>query len=340
MTAVDPVTNVLATTSSAAFSASSTSLRPTLWCNGGFDGPALDLLQESTAHYNLVLDGKPESLAEADIAFGQPDEMIVLSSPRLQWVHLTSAGYTRYDRDDLRHALQKRGATLTNSSHVFDEPCAQHAFAFMLSLARQLPQALHLQQTDRAWKSGTLRGDSFLLNGQTIVFLGYGAIGRRLAELLQPLNMRVIAVRRSASSPGEDNGVEIIGEDKVAEALGQADHVMNILPESPSTRGFVSAERLAQCKPGAFFYNIGRGATVDQAALISFLQSGQIGAAYLDVTTPEPLTPTDPLWSAPNCFITPHSAGGHRGESERLVRHFLKNLAAWESSRALMDRVF
>jgi phosphoglycerate dehydrogenase-like enzyme len=301
--------------------------RRTLWCNAGFQGAALELLKQGTADYDLVLDGTRETLAEADIAFGQPDDTLVISSPRLKWVHVSSAGYTRYDRDDIREALQKRGAALTNSSHVFDEPCAQHAFAFMLSIARQLPQAMHLQETDRAWKSGPIRSDSFLLNGQTVVFLGYGAIGKRLAELLRPLEMRVIAMRRSTPSQPDANGVEVIQEDRLAEALAEADHVMNILPESPSTKVFVNAERL------------GRGATVDQTALISALESGQIGAAYLDVTTPEPLPPTNPLWNAPTCFITPHSAGGHHGESERLVRHFLKNLAAWEKSEALQDRV-
>jgi phosphoglycerate dehydrogenase-like enzyme len=312
--------------------------RQTIWCNAGFDGPALRLLQEGTAHHDLVIGGDRERLMAADIAFGQPDESALIASPRLRWAHIASAGYTRYDRDDIREALRARGAALTNSSHVFDEPCAQHAFAFLLALARQLPQSLALQEGDREWRSGAIRADSFLLNGQTIVFLGYGAIGKRLAELLRPLAMRVIAVRRHVTE-NDENGVEVIGEDRLADALGRADHVMNLLPESPSTRGFVTAERLAQCRPGAYFYNIGRGATVDQAALIAALESGRIGAAYLDVTTPEPLPPTDPLWSAPRCFITPHSAGGHKGESERLVRHFLRNLAAWERGEPLADRI-
>jgi hypothetical protein len=239
-------------TSATATTPPATSTRLTLWCNGGFDGPALELLREGTARYNLVLDGGRNSLAGADIAFGQPDEAVVISSQRLRWVHITSAGYTRYDRDDVRAALRERGAALTNSSHVFDEPCAQHALAFLLSLARRLPQALMTQQSDRAWNSGPLRDDSFLLNGQTVVLLGYGAIGRRLAELLRPLEMRVIALRRSIPSQPEENGVEVIGEDRLTEALGQADHVMNILPESPSTGGFVGADRLGQCKPVRF----------------------------------------------------------------------------------------
>ncbi|MES2462605.1 MAG: D-2-hydroxyacid dehydrogenase [Armatimonadota bacterium] len=332
------VTLPAAASSGSASSADSDSPRLTLWCNAGFHGTALSLLQEGTARYDLVLDGTKESLAQADIAFGQPDENVVIGSDRLRWAQISSAGYTRYDRDDVRAALQARGAMLTNSSHVFDEPCAQHAFAFMLALARQIPQALVHQQTDRAWKGGPLRAQSFLLNGQTVVFLGYGAIAKRLAALLAPLDMRVIALRRS-SPQSDDSGVTQIGEDGLADALAQADHVMNLLPESPSTLGYVTAERLAQCRPGAFFYNIGRGATVDQTALRTALESGQIGAAYLDVTTPEPLPPSDPVWSAPNCFITPHSAGGHIGESERLVRHFLNNLAAWEKSEPLLDRV-
>jgi phosphoglycerate dehydrogenase-like enzyme len=90
---------------------------------------------------------------------------------------------------------------------------------------------------------------------------------------------------------------------------------------------------------GARVYNIGRGTTVDQDALLAALSSGRVASAYLDVTDPEPLPPDHPLWTAPNCFITPHSAGGHAGEDERLVRHFLRNLAAFEQGEPLADRV-
>jgi phosphoglycerate dehydrogenase-like enzyme len=122
-------------------------------------------------------------------------------------------------------------------------------------------------------------------------------------------------------------------------ALGAADHVLNILPAALATDGFFGAARLQAMKPGAIFYNIGRGTTVDQPALIAALTSGHLGAAYLDVTTPEPLPPDHPLWMAPNCFITPHSAGGHDDESVRLVRHFLENLGRFTSGQPLIDRV-
>jgi phosphoglycerate dehydrogenase-like enzyme len=314
-----------------------------VWCNADLPEPARERLREGVAAAGCQLhlvSASAEGLNEADVAFGQPDPNAVLTSARLRWVHLTSAGYTRYDRDDLRDALQARGATLTNSSHVYDEPCAQHALAMMLAFARQLPQCLEEQRGDRAWRTAPRRKASFLLNGQTTLFLGYGAIGRRLAQLLAPFRMRLIAVRRSPTGAEAEQGVEAVTEAELDRMLPQADHVVNLLPESPSTQGYMTPARFDRMKPGALFYNIGRGATVDQKALLAALESGQVGAAYLDVTSPEPLPADHPLWSEPNCFITPHSAGGHAGETLRLVEHFLSNLNAFREGRPLHDRVF
>jgi phosphoglycerate dehydrogenase-like enzyme len=92
-------------------------------------------------------------------------------------------------------------------------------------------------------------------------------------------------------------------------------------------------------KPGAVFYNIGRGTTVDQVALIAALKAGPLSAAYLDVTDPEPLPPNHPLWTAPNCWITPHTAGGHDDEFGRLAGHFLQNLGRFGRGETLADRV-
>jgi phosphoglycerate dehydrogenase-like enzyme len=92
-------------------------------------------------------------------------------------------------------------------------------------------------------------------------------------------------------------------------------------------------------KPGARFYNIGRGTTVDQGALVHALESGLLGGAYLDVTDPEPLPEDHPLWSVPNCFITPHSAGGRGTERLELVRHFVANLARYAAGEPLLDRI-
>ncbi|HNW42718.1 MAG TPA: NAD(P)-dependent oxidoreductase, partial [Opitutaceae bacterium] len=109
--------------------------------------------------------------------------------------------------------------------------------------------------------------------------------------------------------------------------------------DNEATRDFVNARRLACCKAGARFYNVGRGATVDARALAEALRSGKLGAAYLDVFEPEPLPPEHELWELPNCYITPHTAGGRVDQDAALVRLFIKNLAAFESGEAMEDRI-
>lgn len=275
-------------------------------------------------------------LADADVAFGSPDPEAAMHSEKLRWIQVNSAGYAPYDRDDLRRLLHVRGGVLTNSSAVYDEPCAQHLLAMITSLARGLPVALDAQRQDRTWRMESIRRSSRLLNEQTVLILGFGAIARRLAELLAPLRMRLIGVRRRING---DEPISMITEAEVDSHFPHADHVVNILPANHSTNNFLHAERLSRLKPGAILYNIGRGTTVDQDALLKDLQAGHVAAAYLDVTDPEPLPPEHPLWSAPNCFITPHTAGGHTDEKERQVRHFLENLRRFDGGENLINQV-
>ena len=313
-----------------------------IWTNTRFPEPALSLLRQGTLSHRLILadelnsDEVTQVLREADIAFGQPDVDVLMSSTRLKWLHVSSAGYTSFDRDDFKNFLTGRGAPMSNSSSVFDEPCAQHLLAMMLADARQLLPAYKDQLGDHSWKSGERRVASVLMNEQHVLILSFGAIARRLVQLLAPFDMKISAFRRHRSG---DEGIKIIGEDGLEGALGEADHVINILPESESTRGWMNEARFGQMKLGSRFYNIGRGATVDQDALLRALEEGKLSLAYLDVTQPEPLPPTHPLWSAPRCFITPHTAGGHLGEEQRLVNHFLRNLRAFERGEALLNRV-
>ena len=206
----------------------------------------------------------------------------------------------------------------------------------MLALGRRLLPSYRDQISDRSWHYEARRYESRLLTGQTVLLLGFGAIGRRLAELLAPFGMTLLAVRRQIRS---ERGVRIIPEESVSSALAQADHVVNILPDNASTRNYVKARRLACCKPGARFYNVGRGTTVDEGALLEALRSGRIGEAYLDVFETEPLPASHPLWESPNCFITPHTAGGRHDQDMAIVGHFLHNLAAFEKSGAMVDRV-
>lgn len=322
-------------------------MKLTVWCNGKFSEEATQRLLEGTKHHRLVFSkaasasvltaGEPDpELAAADVAFGQPDAAQCLAVKRLRWIEVTSAGYTRYDTPEFLEGLRDRGSAFTNMSSVFAEPCAQHALAMMLALSRQLPASFRDQLTDHRWEYSQRRYDSRLLAGQTVLLLSYGAIARRLVEMLAPFRMRIFALRRRARS---ESGVHVIAEERLSAVLPEVDHLVNILPENAATRNYVNSRRLALLKPGAHFYNIGRGTTVDQRALQEALESGRLGAAYLDVTDPEPLPPEHPLWTTPNCYITPHTAGGRRDQDEAIIEHFLKNLAAFECGDPMTDRV-
>jgi len=283
--------------------------------------------------------GPDPRVDEADVVFGQPDPAQVASSGRVAWVHLISAGYTAFDTPAIREGFRARRAALTKSSLVFDEPCALHVLAFLCAEARQLRDAFEDQRGARAWPQLALRAKSRILRDELVTIVGFGSIARHLVQLLEPLGLRIQAIRRQVAG---DEGVPTfaLGSPEAAQALGRADHVIDILPASPGTEGFFDAARLESLKRGAVFYNIGRGTTVDQRALAAALHSGQLAAAYLDVTDPEPLPVDHPLWSAPSCTITPHIAGGHATEWVRLVHHFLDNLVRYTAGQPLLDRVW
>jgi phosphoglycerate dehydrogenase-like enzyme len=316
-----------------------------IWSNADLPPDALAALRAGTANHRLVLSDRPGAILargqpdpaarEAQVIFGQPDVQDVLSSQQLRWMHLTTAGYTRYDRDDLRAALRSRAAVMTNSSSIFSEPCAQHVLAMILAFARALPGALR-DEPKHAWHQTDIRQRSFLLGGQVALIVGMGAIGRRLCQLLAPLGVQIIACRRQ---PRGDEPVPTYPLRDLDGLLPAANHVINILPAALDTEQFFDADRLGKMRRGAFFYNIGRGDTVDQYALRTCLETNCMAGAFLDVTTPEPLPPDDPLWTTPNVHITPHTAGGHAAEYLSNVTHFIANLRRFESGQPFVDRV-
>jgi phosphoglycerate dehydrogenase-like enzyme len=319
----------------------------TIWCNAHLpDGARARLIEETREHRLVIPAGglvapsgsgvADPALAEADVAFGQPDPTQLLALPRLRWVHLSSAGWNPYA--EARSALAARGARMTKSSLVYDAPCAEHALAFLLAHARRLPEALANQHGPRAWPQHALRARARLLEGRSIVLVGFGSIARRLAALLAPLRPIVTGVRRRVES---DEPVPTLawGSPEAERAIAAADFVVDLLPGGADTHRAFDAARLASLAPGAVFVNIGRGSTVDQDALAAALAGGRLAAAYLDVTEPEPLPPDHPLWTTPNCVVTPHAAGGDADEGARLVGHFLENLGRFTSGRPLLDEV-
>src|SRR5215510_1349166 len=195
----------------------------TIWCNNEFtDQQQAEraMLAEEVGPHQLLMFGPNDdeahkSLQNAEIAFGAPDARAVCEFANVRWVQLNSAGYTSFDHLEIRETLAKRGTIVTNSSDVYAEPCAQHLLAMITSLARGLPIALDAQRGDRSWRM-SLRPGLPLLNGQTVLILGFGAIARRLVELLRPLEMNLIAVRRKVKG---DEPIHVASISEVDELL-------------------------------------------------------------------------------------------------------------------------
>ena len=309
---------------------------------------AFKLLQEGTKDHELVFPKAPATsvlaksswdpaFALVDVAFGQPDPEAVQKTEKLRLIQISSSGITRYDNPQFRHLVADKKVAVCNAASVYSEQCALHALSFILAQARMLPQALRTRVAGGSPEWNRLRSSCIGLEGQTVLIVGYGAIGKRLGDMLKPLNVNVVAYRRH---PAQNEAVRVIGVKELDHVLSQqADHIVNILPDSAETRHFFNRAKFSNVKPGAIFYNIGRGGTVDQEALLGALRSKRLGAAWLDVTDPEPLPDSHPLYEEPNCYITPHVAGGENDESEKLVRHFLNNLKRFVNSEALVDRV-
>lgn len=308
-----------------------------IWTSGNFGESATALLVDGIETADYWLATEDSDLATAVIAFGQPDVGTVMGSTTLRWIQLDSAGYERYDNDEFRQYVKRSGLVVTNSSSAYAQPCAEHTLAMIYGMARQIPGACKAQTTDHSWPMAALRAESRLLRGQNVLMLGYGAIGRTIAGLLAPLQMRLRGYRRR---PDGTEGIPMVDNGLLATELALADHVINILPASPATRKFCDDGFFGAMKRGAIFYNIGRGMTVDQEALIAALESGQLGGACLDVTDPEPLPTDHRLWTAPNCLITPHTAGGQRFEKRVIVDHFLGNLNRYLAGERLSDIIF
>ncbi|KRB10389.1 D-2-hydroxyacid dehydrogenase [Achromobacter sp. Root170] len=243
-------------------------------------------------------------------------------SPKLAWVHVHSAGADR----PIFGELKARGVRVTTSSGANAQVVAQTALAAILSLAREFPRLFDAQRA-RTWTpliGGLLPRD---LAGQTAVIVGWGPIGQTLAGYLRMLGLNVIAVRSAATPPAD--GVETYAFEDLARIGGRADWLVLACPLSDRTRGLVNARVLAAMAPHARLVNVARGEIVAEAELIEALRAKTLAGAYLDVFEHEPLDAESPLWTLPNAFVTPHSAGHSDGNEARVDRIFLDYLRQW-----------
>lgn len=242
---------------------------------------------------------------------------------RLRFVQSISAGMDQFDAAAFRAA----GVRLASARGVNANAVAEHALALMLALARHLPQARD-DQARRRWRPmiGEIARREFELKGKTLVLVGAGAIGGRIARLAKAFDMRVVVVRRDASRPAPDAD-ETAPTARLLDILPRADFLVLAAALTRETEGLIDAAALAAMKPGARLVNVARGKVVDEAALVSALEAGRLAGAALDVFATEPLPGWSPLWAMPNVLVTPHNAGETQRYEEDLIDIFLENLA-------------
>jgi D-2-hydroxyacid dehydrogenase (NADP+) len=206
--------------------------------------------------------------------------------------------------------LRESGIVVTNPSGIFSPPMAEHTIGLMVAMARNFPDSVRFQDQSEWGQrqiSGPL-GPLNELNGQLLLIVGYGSIGRELARRARAFDMRVWVVNRSGK--GETTHVEKIAPvTELDSLLPDADYIVIAAPETGETKHLIGAAQIAKMKPGARLINVGRGSLLDESALVRALQTKAIRGAALDVTATEPLPADSPLWKAPNLFITPHTSG-------------------------------
>jgi phosphoglycerate dehydrogenase-like enzyme len=254
------------------------------------------------------------------------------TAPHLRFIQSVSAGTDQFSRDVLRN----RGIRLASAQGANERVVAEHAMALILGLTRHLGPARDNQREHR-WTGmiGNPAARQDELGGKTIVIVGLGRIGNRLARLAKAFDLHVLGVRRSPQNSG-DIADEIVRPEALIDVLRRADILALTCPLTPETERLIRAEHFAAMKSSAFLINAARGKVVDEPALIEALQAGQIGGAGLDVFVEEPLPDASPLWDFPNVLVTPHSAGEtsrYEANVISILRENLGRLARGEELR-------
>ena len=288
------------------------------------------------AHYDPHAPIPAEHLdAEAIVTWGNNAENLasIPSLTRLRWVQALSAGVDHVLKIDFPD-----GVIVTSGSGLHDRTVTEHALALALTLLRRMPDAAVAQQRHE-WSreiGGVQplrpadRVTSFIDANVTV--WGFGNIGQNLARILAALGANVTGVAQSA---GERGGFPVVAS--VDEVLDTTDVLIMVLPSVDSTHHALDAARIARLPKHAYVVNVGRGSTLDEAALAAALRGGSLAGAALDVTETEPLPAASALWETPNLVITPHAAGGRPDGAEKLIRENLHAFLAGDPLRNVVS---
>lgn len=267
---------------------------------------------------------------------GNELEALLEQLPNLKWLQFLSAGTDLADRVGVPSHVD-----VYSGVGLHDTTVAEHTLALILAAARSLhhlqrAQERHEWSQEYGWALPDPHPERFTtLNNANVVIWGYGSIGSTLAPWLQALGANVTGI---ATRERVEDGVTVLTNEALPELLPETDVLVMILPSTPSTQGALNASLISLLPKTAWVVNVGRGATVDEDALIAALQAGKIGGAALDVFAVEPLPADSPLWDLPNAILTPHAAGGRPRGTWDLLEENYRAVASGQKGRNLVNR--
>src|SRR5215475_7501203 len=274
--------------------------------------------------------------ADVVVVSGMWKNELIPHAGKLKFIQSISSGMDQYSKEQL--AAKK--VRLASAAGVNARAVAEHAIALILAVARRLPEARDNQHR-KMWRGmiGDLTQREDELGGKTLLVVGMGRIGAHLAKLAKAFDMKVIGIRRDPKQ-GTNGADSIHGMADLVKLVPQADFVVLACALTPETTGLMSAAAFAAMKPSSVLVNVARGKVADEAALIRTMQEGRIWAAAIDVTAEEPLPESSPLWTLPNVFVTPHTAGETRAYEDNVLDILMDNLGRlWRGETALRNQV-
>jgi len=264
---------------------------------------------------------------EAMLAWGVPKGLLP-TMPNLRWAQALTAGVEMWlSVPDLPPKL-----TLTCARGTHRESMPENILGGLFHLTKPYAAANQDQKS-----SNWVRRMAIPLNGQTLGILGLGEIGQRVARLATALGLRVIGTKRTTETLPDV--ADVLPTSRTNEVLAQSDFVLLLLPATPDTENFMNAERLGHMKSSAYLLNFGRGALIDDTALIAAVTGKKIAGAVLDVFRQEPLPKDHPFWTTEGIQVLPHIGGGHPRRDSVVARLFVDNLERFLDGKPLLQEV-
>lgn len=281
--------------------------------------------EEEFHFYNKMKEAEVDlDKAEVLISYGEDlTDELVDKAKSLKWIMVISAGL---DKMPFK-ALQEKNILITNASGIHKTPMAEYTISMMLQVSRRAKELMENQKQHK-WDRKVPMSE---ISGKTIGILGTGAIGSEVARLAKAFNMKTIGFNRSGDTV--QNFDVIVNQEGISKLYEESDFVVNVLPSTPLTEGFIGAAAFSQMQTSAVFINIGRGTTVVESELIDALQEKRIHHAVLDVFAKEPLSEECPLWDLENVTVTPHLSGISPQYQERAIEIFSDNLKHYRKNK-------